>query len=100
MTIGEMINKANKRMLGFDLEMLADTYEHMLVYFFYTRKMSTLENCAQMYIVGLAMEKFDSDRSEDMRAGAAMFAQDMGYSPKEFQEALEEILYNVDNKKD
>ena len=96
MTIGEMITKANQRMLGFDLEMLADTYERMWVDFFHTKRNITLNSCVQMYIVGLAMDKFDSNRGEDMRAGATLFASDMGYTAKEFQDELEQVMYNID----
>ena len=98
MTIGEMIKKADQRMLGFDLEMLADTYEKMWVDFFHTRKNMTLNNCVQMYIVGLAMEKFDSNRGEDMRAGAVSFAEHMDYTPEQFQYELETVLYNIKTK--
>lgn len=98
MTIGEMKIKADKRMLGFDSEMLADTYRTMWVDFFYNRRIVTLNSCVQMYIVGLAMDKFDSNRSEDMRAGAVMFATDMGYSAQEFQDELEQVMYNIDTK--
>lgn len=98
MTIGQMTKLADKRMLGFDLEMLADTYERMWVDFFHTRRNTTLNSCGQMYIIGLAMEKFDSARGEDMRAGAKLFASDMGYTAQEFQNELENILYNIDKK--
>lgn len=98
MTIGEMTEKANKRMLGFDLEMLADTYAEMWVDFFHNRRNTSLNNCAQMYILGLAMDKFDSNRSEDMRAGARLFANDMGYTAQEFQDELENVLYNIDKQ--
>jgi len=96
MTIGQMTDLANKRMLGFDLEMLASAYERMWVDFFHTRRNTTLNSCAQMYIIGLAMEKFDNNRSEDMRAGAALFARDMGYTAEDFQNELETVLYNID----
>lgn len=98
MTIGEMKIKADKRMLGFDLEMLADAYRTMWVDFFYNRRIVCINSCVQMYIVGLAMDKFDSNRSEDMRAGAVMFAKDMGYTEKEFQDELEEVMYNIDTE--
>lgn len=98
MTIGQMTDIAEKRMLGFDLEMLTNAYEQMWVDFFYTKKNTTLNTCAQMYIIGLAMNKFDTARSEDMRAGAKMFATDLGHSAEEFQEEIETILYNTDKK--
>jgi len=96
MTIGEMKIKADKRMLGFDLEMLADTYRTMWVDFFYNKRMITLNSCVQMYIVGLAMDKFDTARGEDMRSGAVLFARDMGYTAQEFQDELESVMYNID----
>lgn len=99
MTIGEMTEKANQRMLGFDLEMLTNAYERMWVDFFYTKRNITLNNCAQMYVIGLAMSKFDSARGDDMCAGARMFARDTGFSAKDFQEEIETILTNT-NKKD
>ena len=99
MTIGKMTEKANQRMLGFDLEMLADTYAEMWVDFFYKKHNISLANCAQMYIVGLAMDKFDNNRSEDMRAGARLFAEDMGYTAQQLQNELEHILKGI-NKKD
>lgn len=99
MTIGEMTEKANQRMLGFDLEMLADTYAEMWVDFFHSRKNTSLNSCAQMYILGLAMDKFDNARGEDMRAGARLFAEDMGFTAQQFQDELENVLYNI-NKKD
>lgn len=98
MTIGEMALCANKRMLGFDAEMLADTYEKLWVDFFHTRRNTTLNSCAQMYIIGLAMDKFDSNRSEDMCAGASLFAKDMGYTAQQFQDELEMVCNNIDKQ--
>lgn len=95
MTIGEMTEKANQRMLGFDLEMLSDTYKDMWIDTFHTRKNPSLNNCAQMYIIGLAMDKFDGTRGEDMRAGARLFAHDMGYTAQDFQNELESVLRNI-----
>lgn len=92
MVIGKMMELANKRMLGFDLEMLADTYRDMWVDYFHTKENRTLNSCVQMYIVGLAMDKYDNHRGEDMRAGAAMFASEMGHSPDEFQKEIEKEL--------
>lgn len=98
MTIGEMTEKANQRMLGFDLEMLADTYAKMWTDFFYEKHNISLANCAQMYIVGLAMDKFDSNRGEDMKAGARLFAEDMGYTPQQFQDELENTLQRINKR--